>query len=188
MCVHTATLCAGGLYCRHIEFPFSFYADVDVTRCCYERRGVAASTRIPDPDEITVDTSGAQVSATGAWTLAPDIIPARYSTGNAGCICIFLQLQRWSNVSAVCIADRHAGQRPFFLQYDTPEVSTSGDRVRCLHGTTREYCHSGAEIKPAATTVQESFVQPTFPRLIGLASPTAGSIKDDRSYPFPTSY
>lgn len=29
VCVHTATLCAIEIYCRYIEFPFSFYADVD---------------------------------------------------------------------------------------------------------------------------------------------------------------
>lgn len=27
--VHTVTLCAIEIYCRYIEFPFSFYADVD---------------------------------------------------------------------------------------------------------------------------------------------------------------
>lgn len=116
---HSVALCAGGLCCRHIEFPFSFYADVD-TRCCYERRGVAASTRIPDPDEITVDTSDVQVSATGVELPHPTLYLLDIPPGNAGRICIFLQPRRWSNVYQPYSADRRAGQRPALLPSTLP--------------------------------------------------------------------
>lgn len=59
----------------------------DVDTRCYERRRVVASTRnIPDPDEITVDTSDAQVSGSVRSTLYLFDIPS-------GRICIFLQLE-----------------------------------------------------------------------------------------------
>jgi hypothetical protein len=61
--VHTATLCAIEIYCCYIEFPFSFYADVDTRVVVTNERGapVASTSGIPDPDEITVDISDVQV-------------------------------------------------------------------------------------------------------------------------------
>lgn len=98
MRVNTATLCAIEIHCHYIEFPFSFYADVDtrvvVTNDAGRRAGeLQLLRRIPDPDEITVDIPDAQVYGGAGGGYHRDIIPARYSAGNAGRICIFLRLE-----------------------------------------------------------------------------------------------
>jgi len=146
--------------------------------CCYERRGVVVSTqntRSRWDNCRYIRHAGVQ----GAALNADDIIPARYSVGNAGRICIFLQLEDGPTAVHSTLAGTRVNGR-FFSRHDTPGHEPSPIIAFNVYVERRGECRSSRERnKTGRRGHKKSAVTDFLSRLIGLRA--GGSDKAARS-------